>query len=132
MRYITGSRRLMFGEAMSIFARSVRAPSGNSPFSIRSNRSRFSATRAVAVRAVLARLAQRAAVCADFVGREVADVGLAFLDELDRPVVELLEIIGRVEQPVFPIAAQPADIVDDRIDVLLLFLGRDSCRRSAG
>ena len=40
------------------------------------------------------------------------------------PIVKLLEIIGGVEQPVFPIAAQPADVVDDRIDVLLLFLGR--------
>src|SRR5881296_2938042 len=29
MRYITGSRRLMLGEAMSIFARSTCAPSGN-------------------------------------------------------------------------------------------------------
>ena len=115
---------LMFGEAMSIFARSVRAPSGNSPFSIRSNRSRFSSTRAIAVRAVLARLAQRAAMRADFVGRQVADVRLAVLDQLDRPIVELLEIVGRVEQPVLPVAAEPADVVDDRIDVLLLFLGR--------
>ena len=35
---------LGFGEAMSIFARSVFAPSGNSPFFMRSNRSRFSST----------------------------------------------------------------------------------------
>ena len=60
---------------------------------------------------------------ADFVGRQVADVRLAVFDQLDRPIVELLEVIGRVEQPIFPIAAQPADVVDDRIDVLLLFLG---------
>ena len=41
---MTGSRMLRFGEAMSIFARSVRAPSGNSPARIRRNRSRFSST----------------------------------------------------------------------------------------
>ena len=44
MRYITGSRIFKFGEAMSIFARKTRAPSGNSPARIRSNRSRFSST----------------------------------------------------------------------------------------
>ena len=35
---------LMFGDAMSIFARSTCAPSGNSPARMRANRSRFSAT----------------------------------------------------------------------------------------
>ncbi len=35
---------LMFGEAMSIFARSTRVPSGNSPARMRSNRSRLSST----------------------------------------------------------------------------------------
>ena len=34
---------LRFGEAMSILARSVREPSGNSPALIRLSRSRFSA-----------------------------------------------------------------------------------------
>jgi hypothetical protein len=34
----------MFGEAMSIFARSTCAPSGNSPARMRRKRSRFSAT----------------------------------------------------------------------------------------
>ena len=48
---------------------------------------------------------------------------LPVLDQLNRPVVELLEVVGGVEQPIFPIAAEPADVVDDRIDVLLLFLG---------
>ena len=39
IRYRTGSRRLMFGDAMSIFARSTRAPFGNSPARMRANRS---------------------------------------------------------------------------------------------
>src|SRR5205814_8918231 len=38
------SRMLRFGDDMSIFARRVREPSGNSPARMRSNRSRFSAT----------------------------------------------------------------------------------------
>ena len=124
MRYITGSRMLMLGDAMSILARSVRAPSGNSPLFMRSNRSRFSATRAIAIGAVLAGLVERAAMCAHFVGRQVADIRFALFDELDRPIVELLEVVGRVEQPVVPVAAEPAHVVDDRVDVLLLFLGR--------
>ena len=77
---------------------------------------------AVAVGAVLARLGEGAAVLADFVGGQVADVGLAALDELDGPLVELVEIIGGVEEAVFPVEAEPADVVHDGIDVLLLFL----------
>ena len=61
---MTGSRMLKFGRAMSIFARRVRAPSGNSPAFMRRNRSRFSSTDAVAVRAVLAALECRRGTCA--------------------------------------------------------------------
>src|SRR5206468_6884337 len=39
---ISGSRNQILGDAMSILARSVHAPSGNSPFFIRVKRSRFS------------------------------------------------------------------------------------------
>ena len=78
--------------------------------------------RAVAVGAVLARLGQRAAVLADLVAGQVADVRLALLDQLDRPLVHLLEVVGGVEEPVVPVGAEPADVLDDRIDVLLLFL----------
>ena len=44
MRYMTGSRILMFGCAMSILARRTREPSGNSPFFMRSSKSIFSST----------------------------------------------------------------------------------------
>ena len=114
---------LMFGDAMSIFARSVRAPSGNSPLLHPLEQIEILGDGAIAIGAVLARLGQRAAVRAHLLGRQIADVGLAVLDQLDGPIVELLEVIGGVEQPIFPIAAEPADVVDDRIDVLLLFLG---------
>ena len=55
---------------------------------------------------------------------EIADVGLAGFDQLNGPIVELVEIIGGVEEPVVPIAAQPADVFDDGVDVLGFFLGR--------
>jgi hypothetical protein len=41
---MAGSRRLMLGEAMSIFARRMWVPSGNSPAFMRWKSSRFSVT----------------------------------------------------------------------------------------
>ena len=58
--------------------------------------------RSVAIGAFLAGFGQRAALLADFVADQIADVGLAGLDELNRPFVKLAEIIGGVEQPVAP------------------------------
>ena len=87
---------------------------------------------AIAVGALLAGFGGGAAVLADLVGGEVADVGLAGFDELDGPIVELAEVVGGVEEAVFPIEAEPVDVVDDGIDVFGLFLVRDWCRRSAG
>ncbi len=79
--------------------------------------------RAVAIRAFDPRLGECAAVLADLVGAEVIDVRFALLDQADSPGIELVEVIGSEVQAVFPIEAQPADVVDDRIDVLDLFLG---------
>ena len=79
--------------------------------------------RAIAEGAVGAGMVRRAAMFAHLIGRQVADVGLALLDELDGPFVDLLEIIRRVVEPV-PLEADPADILHDGIDVLLLFLLR--------
>ncbi len=79
--------------------------------------------RPIAIRAVLPRLSERAAVLADLIGGEAAHIGLTLPDELQRPLVELLEIIGGVVLPVVPAEAEPADIFLDRIDVLDIFLG---------
>ncbi len=78
---------------------------------------------AVTVRAVLAGSDKRASVFADLVGGQVTDVRLARLDELYGPVMELIEIIGRKVQTIFPVAPQPTDVVENRIDVFLFFLG---------
>jgi hypothetical protein len=80
--------------------------------------------RAVAPRAVLAGRGEGAAVLADLVGGEVVDVGLAGLDEMDRPLVELVEVVGGVVEMLAPVEAEPADVFLDRVDVLLLFLDR--------
>jgi len=56
------------------------------------------------------------------IGRKVTDKSFSLLDELHRPGIELIKIIRGVKQPVFEIAAQPAHVFNDRIDVLGLFL----------
>ena len=43
--------------------------------------------------------------------------------ELQRPLVELGEVVGGVAEPL-PVEAQPADVGHDGIDVLLLFFFR--------
>ena len=106
---------------MSIFARSTREPSGNSPARIRRKRSRFSSTDTVPVRAFAARFLERAAVLADLVGGEIVDVGLAVANQRFGAVVQLLEIVGRVVEPIVPREAQPADVILNRVDVLDVF-----------
>ena len=114
----------MLGDAMSIFARSTWAPSGNSPARIRRNRSRFSSTLRVAVRRVGARLGQRAAMGADLVGRVRVDVGQAAADQLLGVLIEPLVVVRGVVLAVVPVEAEPADVVLDGVDVLDVFLDR--------
>ena len=80
--------------------------------------------RAVAERAVLARLGQRAAAGAHLVLRLVVDIGLAGADQMFRPAVELLEIIRGVIEMFAPVEAEPAHIALDGVDIFLFFLGR--------
>ena len=65
-----------------------------------------------------------APVLADLLLAQVADVCLARLDELFRPSVELLEIVGSKELPLPPLEAEPPNVRRDGVDVLLLFLLR--------
>src|SRR5882672_8737938 len=50
---------------------------------------------------------------------QVIDVREALLDELDRALVDLREIVRRVPEPVLPVEAEPADVVLDARDELL-------------
>ena len=104
---------------MSIFARSVREPSGNSPAFMRSNRSRFSSTERLRYGLSLPGSVSVPRYSRISLGGQVADVGLAGLDQLDGPLVELVEVVGGVEEAVVPVEAQPAHVLHDRIDVLL-------------
>ena len=80
----TGSRMFMLGEAISILARSVREPSGNSPARIRRNRSRFSSTERLRYGLSLPGSVSVPRYCLDLVGAQIADIGFACLDELLR------------------------------------------------
>ena len=77
----------------------------------------------IAVWALFARLGQCASCCVDLLLRQVAHVCLALLDEVERPPVILLEVVRAEEKAVVPIRPHPADVLDDGIHVLLLFLG---------
>jgi hypothetical protein len=101
MRYITGSRRLMLAEAMSIFARNTRRAVRELALAHPPEEVEVLVDRAIAERAFLARLGQGAAVLADLIRGEVVDVGEPLLHEQLRPLVELVEIVGRVVE-VFP------------------------------
>ena len=104
----------MLGAAMSIFARSVRAPSSNSPARIRANRSRFSPHRPLAVRAVAPRLVPAAPVTAHLLALQIVDVGQPLVDQGHRTLVEALEVVGGVVRAVLPVEAEPADVLLDR------------------
>ena len=54
---------------------------------------------------------------------QIVDVSLAIFDQLDRPFVELVEIIGSIEEAV-PVEAKPLDVFHDGVDVLDIFLLR--------
>ncbi len=76
---------------------------------------------AVAVGAVLAGLGEGAAMLANLLGGEVIDVSLAGLDQLHRPLEELVKVVGGVAEAI-PLEAEPAHILLDGVHVLLLFL----------
>ena len=88
--------------------------------------------RAVAPGALAAGLGQGAAVGADLLGTQVADIGQALADQLDGEAVELLEIVGGEIEPVLPVEAQPAHVRLDGRRRTPRFPCADWCRRSAG
>ena len=69
-------------------------------------------------------LGQCAARQAHLLLRLVVDIGLAGADQMFRPFVELLEIVGRVIEMFSPVEAEPAHVALDGVDIFLLLLGR--------
>ena len=80
--------------------------------------------RAIAIGRVLPRFGQRAALRAHPIRRRVIHVGLAFADQVLGPFVELLEIVRRMIEMLAPVEAEPVHVALDRVDELLLLLGR--------
>src|SRR4029453_16539646 len=77
----------------------------------------------VGVRAVLSRFGQSTPIGADFVGRQTADIGLSYLDQLDGVVVELFEVVRRVVDPVFPIKSNPSNVGLNRVHIFDILFG---------
>ena len=109
---------LMFGDAMSIFARSTCAAVGELARAHAAEEVEVLADRARAVRTVPARLGERASIVTNLVGGQAVDVREARRDELLGALIQLFEIVRREVQPVVPREPQPPDVVLDRLDVL--------------
>ena len=76
--------------------------------------------RAIAIRAVLSRLGQRAAILANFLGRQIIHIRPACLDEHHCPVIKLIEIIRGVEKTI-PLEAEPLNVFLDGFDIFDIF-----------
>ena len=70
------------------------------------------------------RFEEMAAELAELLGRQVADVGKALLDQFDGKLVVLFKVIRAVEEAVAPVEAQPVNVLLDRVDVLGVLLRR--------
>ncbi len=78
---------------------------------------------ALPVRALPTRFVPATAILADLLRAQAVDVGQLLADELAREFVQALKVVGSEIQPVLPIKAEPANVLDDRIDVFGLLLG---------
>ena len=79
---------------------------------------------AITIWAVLAGLGQRAAIFAHLLRRQVVHIGQAFIDQLDRELVQLLEVVRCPAHLAVPLETQPAHVLLDRQRVFLAFLFR--------
>ena len=114
---------LRLGDAMSILARSTYSSVGEFAGAHPSEQVQAFFGWAIAVGAFLPRFGEGAAKLPDLVGGEAVHVGVAVADELLGVVVELLEIVGGVEEIVAPIKTQPLHVGEDRFDVLDVLAG---------
>ena len=67
--------------------------------------------------------ADAAPVLLKLLGRQLADVGKALLDEANGQLVSLFKIVGAVEHPVIPVKAKPVDVLLNSIHELRILLG---------
>ncbi len=79
--------------------------------------------RPIAERTVLAWRGQRAAILANLIGIQIANVRLAGFHELNGPGVNLLEVVAGIQRRRY-VEAKPAHILFDRLHILFFFFGR--------
>ena len=77
-----------------------------------------------AIRAILAGFGESAAVFANLVWRQVINVGLARLYEMDCALEDLFEVVGCVKEPVVPVESEPPDVPNDVLFEFFFFLAR--------
>ena len=77
--------------------------------------------RTIPIGAVCPRLGERPLLRCDLLGGLLIDIGQPPLDQVDRKVIELLEVVAGVVD-IAPVEAEPLDIPQDRIDILLVLL----------
>ena len=80
--------------------------------------------RALAIRAVAARLRQRATIGPRLFGAQIIDIGFALLHQVLGPAIQLLEVAGRKAYRPRPAVAEPAQVGLNRLDELLAFFLR--------
>ena len=78
--------------------------------------------RTVAERALRSRFCQRSAGGADLLHRRVVNVGFSRADQINRPLIKLIEIRRGKVKVFSPIESEPPDIFHDGVDVLHVFL----------
>ena len=116
---------LMFGDAMSIFARSTCAPSANSPARMRAEQVQVLVDRPRRGTGCPAPGSVSVPRCARISSAvRLSTYALPSADQLYGALVELLEVVRRVEEPVVPGEAEPADVGLDRLDVLDVLVDR--------
>ncbi len=118
-----GSRKCMFGFAMSILARSTMAPSSISPLFIFLNKVQAFFDRTVAVGLSTPGWVGVSFLGGNLFGSLFVNICFPFLDEADREIPQLLEVVGCVIF-ISPLVAQPLDILLDGFYVFHIFLGR--------
>ena len=76
------------------------------------------------MRALSARFIPFSTVLTDFLSAQAVNVCNAFLDQLLRPIVQLLEVVRCVSHFAVPIESEPFNIIHDRLDVFGLLGSR--------
>ncbi len=114
---------LRFGWAISILARQRARALGKFAIAHALEQVEVFRDGPIAERAIFSWRGERAAVLANLIGVQIAHIGVAGIDQCNRPGVNLLKIVAGIEWRRH-VEAQPAHVLFDRFDVFLFFLGR--------